>query len=84
MKKYRLWHAASHACVVLGIAMLTLFVIDRINPAMGFIGSDQGDWLLLMFCICSVTNGCISAAYLLRRDRYADKLASEARHDRKE
>lgn len=67
MRKHRLWSAASHGTIVLGIAFTVLFVIDRFNPSMDFLGSEQSDWLLLLFCIFSLTDGVMSAASLIRR-----------------
>ena len=80
MKKYRLWNVVSHGSIVLSVVFLVLFIIDRINPAMGFIGSDQGDWLLLLFCITALVNGIITAAYLFRRESHAIMREMEAGH----
>lgn len=78
MKKYRLWNAFAHGSIVLSAAFLVLFVLDRVNPAMGFIGSDQGDWLLLCFCVTALVNGIITAAHIFRRENHAVARETEA------
>lgn len=80
MKKYRLWNVFSHGSIVLSVAFLVLFIIDRINPAMEFIGSDQGDWLLLLFCITALVNGVMSAVHLFRWENHAIMREMEAGH----
>lgn len=89
MRKYRVWNAFCHGSIVLSVVFLVLFVIDRINPAMGFLGSDQGDWLLLAFSVSALGNGLLTAANLIKRENHAlmrENHAfthdSEARHDR--
>lgn len=77
MKKYRLWNVAAHGNIVLSIVFIVLFVIDRFNPSMEFLGSEQSDWLLLIYCIVGLTNGIISAARLMRHD-----IARKMRADR--
>lgn len=80
MKKYRLWNVFCHSSIELSVVFLILFVIDRINPAMGFIGSDHGDWLLLAFCVTALVNGLLTAAHLFKRENQARKREMEARH----
>lgn len=80
MKKCRIWNAFSHGTIVLSVVLLVLFVIDRINPAMGFIGSDQGDWLLLLFSVTALVNGSITAAHLFKRERHAVMRETDAGH----
>jgi hypothetical protein len=80
MKRYRVWNVFCHGSVVLSVAFTVLFVIDRINPAMGFLGSDQGDWLLLAFCIMALVNGIMTAIYLFKRENRAIRREMEAQH----
>lgn len=82
MKNYMLRNAASHSSIVLSIVFIVLFVIDRVNPSMDFLGSEQSDWLLVLFCICSLTNGVITAANLYRRNNALYKREhSEHEHE---
>ncbi len=85
MKTYRLWNIFCHGSIVMSIVFLVLFIIDRVNPSMEFIGSEQGDWLLLLFCLLALTNGVITAARLSKAERCALKReadAPEAPYDR--
>ena len=78
MKKFRVWNAFCHGSIVLSIVFLILFVIDRINPAMGFLGSDQGDWLLFAFSVSALGNGLLTAANLMKRENHALKRENHA------
>ncbi len=69
MKKHRLWNAASHGSTIMSVVFIVLFIIDRYNPSMDFLGSEQSDWLLLVFCLLSLVNGILSALNLFRRDK---------------
>lgn len=66
--------AFAHGSAILGVAFLVLFVLDRINPAMDFLGSDQTDWLILIFSLTGLGNGVLSAAALEREARAAHRL----------
>lgn len=46
--------AIPHVCLVISVMMLVLFVIDRVNEAMNFIGNDVFDFLLLFFCLSAI------------------------------
>ena len=69
MRQYKLWNFAAHACIVLGIVFLVFFVIDRINPYMNFLGSDQTDILILIFSLVSILNGVLTAVKLFKRNQ---------------
>ena len=73
MKKHKVWNAVAHGSIVLSFVFIVLFAIDRFNPSMEFLGSEQSDWLLLLFCLCSLTNGIFSAASLFQRNRLRHK-----------
>lgn len=81
MRKHRLWNVLCHGSIVLSVVFLVLFIIDRINPAMGFLGSDQGDWLLLALCVSALANGILTAANLIKRENHALKRDVEAGQD---
>ena len=78
MKKYKLMYILCHGSIVLSVVFTVLFVIDRINPAMGFIGSDQGDWLLLLFCAFALINGRLTAMQLFRVEGRVRRAEREA------
>ena len=82
MKEHNLWYIVSHLSIVLSVAFLVLFFIDRVNPMMGFLGSDQSDWLLFLFCLSSLLNGVFSSLCLLRRKKvkYKREHPSHAPH----
>ncbi len=40
-----------HLSLVISVMMLVLFVLDRVNEAMNFIGHDVFDFLLLIYCL---------------------------------
>lgn len=60
MRRHRLWNMLCHASIVLSTVFVVLFVADRCNPAMEFLGSNASDWLMLLFCLSALGNGCIS------------------------
>lgn len=43
-----------HLSLVISVMMLVLFVIDRVNEAMNFIGNDVFDMLLLLYCLTTI------------------------------
>ena len=43
----------AHAVLILAVAMLTFFVIDRINPAMAFLENTLTKYLLGLFALFS-------------------------------
>lgn len=54
-----------HLCLVISVMMLVLFVIDRVNEAMNFIGNDVFDILLLLYCLTAIP----TAVYLIADNR---------------
>ena len=66
MKRYRLWNALTHATIVLSVVFLVFFCIDRVNPAMEFIGSDISDWLLFVFCVVALFSSILAAVHLFK------------------
>lgn len=73
-----------HASIVLSTVFVVLFVADRCNPAMEFLGSNASDWLMLLFCLSALGNGCITAAYLFSREnRRVLKQQSPMRYGRR-
>lgn len=67
MKKHRLHSLLTHATIVLSIVFLVFFAIDRVNPAMEFIGSDISDWLLCMFCVIALLSSILAAVHLYKK-----------------
>ncbi len=57
--------AIPHISLVIALMMLALFIIDRVNEAMNFIGNDVFDWLLLLFCLSAIA----TAVRLIAQDR---------------
>jgi len=54
-----------HISLIISFMMLVLFVIDRFNEAMNFIGNDTFDVLLLLYCLSTVP----VALYLIADNR---------------
>lgn len=54
-----------HLCLVISVMMLVLFVIDRVNEAMNFIGNDVFDILLLIYCLTAIP----TSLYLIADNR---------------
>lgn len=76
----RLWAAAANGSIILGITFTVLFVIDRFNPSMDFLGSEQSDWLLLALCLTSIVNGLISALWVAHRAALQKKRNDRRTH----
>jgi hypothetical protein len=54
-----------HLCLDISVMMLILFVIDRVNEAMNFIGNDVFDILLLVYCLTAIP----TAVFLIADNR---------------
>lgn len=54
-----------HLSLVISVMMLVLFVIDRVNEAMNFIGNDVFDILLLVYCLTAIP----TAVFLIADNR---------------
>ncbi len=67
-----------HINIILAVVLLTLFVTDRYNGAMGFISNDITKWMLCIFCV-SVLAEAISVTYLRR---HAERTANQRRETR--
>ncbi len=66
MKQKAFWAFLTHATIVLSVVFLVFFIIDRVNPAMMFIGSDISDWLLFAFSVIALVSSILTAVYLYR------------------
>ena len=84
MRRYLFWSKAEHATVVFSIVFLVLLILNCFNPAMGFISSVQSNWLLLLFCLCSLLNGILSAVFILKRRKLQAQHAMQERAQQKE
>ena len=67
MKKYKLRTLLTHATIVLSVVFLVFFIIDRVNPAMEFIGSDISDLLLCIFCLVALLSSILVAVKLYKK-----------------
>lgn len=71
MKKFT-YVFLSNLTIVLSLVLLTLFVTDRFNHAMGFMSSQITLWLIFAFCIVVVAHSVLCLWLWLkprRRDR---------------
>ena len=67
MEKHRLHSFLTHTTIVLSIVFLVFFAIDRVNPAMEFIGSDISDLLLCIFCLVALLSSILVAVKLYKK-----------------
>lgn len=56
-----------HVCLVISFMMLVLFIIDRFNAAMNYIGNDTFDFLLLLYCLSAIPTALYQIAANRRR-----------------
>lgn len=81
MKK--LQNGIAHACAVLSVSLMALWVINVLNPKMQFLSGGPANVLLLLLCICalllSISFIGIYRGYLARE---REKAAAEARRRR--
>ena len=73
MKQHPVWNALSHATVIGSAMFIIFFFIDRVNPAMDFLGSALSKWCLFLYCIASMITALCSAIYLFKRGKSAGK-----------
>lgn len=73
MKQHPVWNALSHATVIGSCMFIIFFLIDRVNPAMDFLGSNLSKWCLFAYCIASLITGLCSAITLFKRGKAAEK-----------
>lgn len=81
MKLRTAWYFLSHGLIVLAGMFLVFFCIDRVNPAMDFLGSEISKWLLLVFALCALGCGILSVAQIragIRRERAQSEAAEAA------
>lgn len=58
MKKFT-YVFLSNLTIVLSLVLLTLFVTDRFNHAMGFMSSQITLWLIFAFCIVVIAHSVL-------------------------
>ncbi len=58
-----------HLCLVISVMMLTFYVIDKVNPAMNFIGNDLFKTLLLVYVLLVIATSIILVAINRRSGR---------------
>lgn len=68
-----------HGEIVLTIVFFILLYLDKVNPAMNFIGNPQAKFLLLLLCFFSIINGIRLAIGLHRRrlDEYRRRFQKD-------
>lgn len=48
-----------HICIILSIMMLTFYVIDQVNNAMGFLDNQAFKGLFLFYCLAVIATSVI-------------------------
>ena len=70
-----------HGSIVLGAAFITFWILDYLNPMIGFLDNAITDWLFLAFCIFNLLNGILSASlvwkHMGKKKRKAESTESE-------
>lgn len=51
-----------HGSIVLGAAFITFWILDYLNPMIGFLDNAITDGLFLAFCIFNLLNGILAAS----------------------
>ena len=77
MKRIRIWSLLCHATIILASMFIIFFCIDRVNPAMGFIDSEISKWVLLSFCLVSLSSSVFSVYAIRKAVRKRIKRKSE-------
>lgn len=80
MRQHPVWNALSHITVIGSAMFIIFFCIDRVNPAMDFLGSDLSKWFLFAYCIASLVTALCSAVYLFKRSKSSGKHRLAHRH----
>lgn len=81
MKLPKLWDFLCHANIVLGVMFIVFFWLDRVNPAMEFLGSEISKWLLLCFSLCAVANGVVGAVHIFTKEKR--QITPKTAHEQK-
>lgn len=68
-EKQHVWEFFAHAGIIVGMMFVVFFVIDRVDPAMEFLTSSLGKWLILLLALIAVGNGLFSAVLLFQRQK---------------
>jgi len=51
-----------HICIILSLMMLTFFVIEQVNRAMGFMDNDLFRGLFVVYCLAVIVTAGIMVA----------------------
>ena len=62
------WRALPHLTIVLSMATVTFFVIDRINRSMAFMTSEMSKFMFLALAICALLTSCSLLGYHWKAD----------------
>lgn len=54
----------AHALIIFSVLILTFFVVDRFNTAMGFMTSDISKWFIAVLALIGLINGLMSVTDL--------------------
>ena len=71
--KQRLWHFFAHASLIVGMMIVVFFLIDAINPALGFSQSPMSRWLTLLLALLAIGDGLYSAVLLYHRQKQRER-----------
>ena len=58
-----------HVCIIISLVYIVLYIIDRVNSSMDFIGFWFTKALLLILAICAVILGIVIVLFLNSRRR---------------
>ena len=75
MKKFT-YMILSNVTITLSLVLLTLFVTDRFNHAMGFMSSEITLWLICAFCVIVIVQDILNLRIWLRESRRKKERAA--------
>lgn len=85
MKHLRLWYTLCHINIIISGMFIIFYLIDRVNPAMDFMGSTLSKGLLFAFCVSILVSSILNAKYLflLMKKRARAALRKSGEPERK-
>ena len=72
----------SNLSIVMSLVLLTLFVTDRFNHAMGFMSSQITLWIIFAFCIVVIVHGALCIWLWLKGEQRRKERASDRENRR--
>lgn len=62
-----------HCAIILSAAFITFWILDYLNPMIGFLDNQITDILLLVFCIITLLTGILAAVLVWKSEHKGKK-----------